>query len=271
MQSSFKVFFIFLLVSSCSHLPKQVGRDISSETDKFFITTQYAQKRIQELKAPRLSDGKCFADPETKIYFRNVQISSTGHFRELKQQINLSNLENTQDIEYYFCRITCLLNDRYAAFWTTLSDSPSRHNDDNGFLCQGITMEMTNIPGTSLSSLGPVVHDFSVFNNDDILIRLKELNYQLSSAAKVELDQKTFANFDVVAKSYLTSSLPSMVEAGKILGKISQQSPGSKALLDKYLLMLKNTKGAVKPDLSRDYFILMNIRLHARHLLYQKL
>lgn len=259
------------LVSSCAQNHLAPKREISSESEKYFLTNDFAQKKIKDLKATPLTDGQCFADPETKIYFSNVRESATGNFRELKSQINVTKLENTASTEYYFCRVTCLLNNRYAAFWTTLTDSPNRHNDDNAFICQGISMEMVNIPGTSLSTLGPVVHNFSAFDMQEVLPRLKEINYKMPASTKAELDNKTFINFAQISKAYITSSMPAMIEAGKILDQIAYQKTGYKAVLDKYVLMLKNNNGQLKADYSTDYFVMLNLLQNGRHLVYEKM
>lgn len=262
---------MLLIASSCAQNPLALKRDISSEPEKYFLNTDEALKRIKEVKAAPLNDGQCFADPETKIYLLNIKTSATGNYKDLKSQINVSKLENTASTEYYFCRVTCLLNSRYAAFWTTLTDSPSRHNDDNAFICQGISMEMVKIPGTSLSTLGPVVKNLSAFDIQEILPRLKEVNYKISPATKAELDKKTFENFVVISKAYISSTMPAMIEAGKIMDQIAYQKPGYKAQLDKYVLMLKSNNGQIKGDFSTDYFVMLNLLQNGRHLLYEKM
>lgn len=267
----FKTAAAILLISSCAQNPLTLKRDISSEQEKYYLSTDDALKRIKELKASPLNDSQCFADPETKIYLLNIKTSATGNYKDLKSQINVARLENTASTEYYFCRVTCLLNNRYAAFWTTLTDSPSRHNDDNAFICQGISMEMVKIPGTSLSTLGPVVRTISAFDVQEILPRLKEVNYKIPPATKTELDKKTFENFAVISKAYITSSMPAMIEAGKIMDQIAYQKPGYKAQLDKYLVMLKNNNGQVKGDFSTDYFVMLNILQNGRHMIYEKM
>lgn len=270
-HSVFKTLSVLLLASACAHNPLTPKREISSESEKYFLTNDYALKRIKELKAAPLSDSQCFADPETKIYLLNIKASATGNYRELKSQIDVTKLENSGSTEYYFCRVTCLLNNRYAAFWTTLTDSPSRHNDDNAFICQGISMEMVNIPGTSLSTLGPVVKTISAFDMQEVLPRLKEVNYKISPLAKAELDKKTFENLAIISRSYITSSMPAMIEAGKIMDQIAYQRPGHKAVLDKYVLMLKKNNGQLKGDFSTDYFVMLNLLQNGRHLLYEKM
>lgn len=260
-----------ILLSSCAHTPFEGNRGISSEQDKYFLTNEAALKRIKELKANPLSDSQCFADPETKIYLSNVKQTATSNFKDLKSQINVNVLENSASTEYYFCRVTCLLNNRYAAFWTTLTDSPSRHNDDNAFICQGISMEMVNIPGTSLSTLGPVVKTISAFDLNELLPRLKEVNYKLSAQTKAGLDSNTFKTFAVVSKAYIGSSMPAMIEAGRILDQIAYQKPGYKAVLDKYLLKLKENNAQIKGDFSTDYFVMLNILQSGRHLLFEKI
>lgn len=261
---------VLAVASSCAGNKLAIKRDISSEPEKYFLNNDVALKRIKDLKAPQLTDGQCFADPETKIYLSNVKQSATGNFRDLKGQINVTKLENTESTEYYFCRVTCLLNSRYTAFWTTLTDSPNRHNDDNAFICQGITMEMVNIPGTSLSTLGPVVHNFSAFDLQEVFPRLKEVNYKMPADTKAELDRQTFTNFAQISKAYMTSTMPAMIEAGKILDQIAYQKTGYKAALDKYVLMLKNNNGQLKSDYSKEYFVMLNILQHGRHFLYEK-
>ena len=260
-----------IFLSSCAHNPFSGNRYVSSETDKYFLTNEAALKRIKELKANPLTDSQCFADPETKIYLSNVKQTATSNFKDLKSQINVNVLENSASTEYYFCRVTCLLNNRYAAFWTTLTDSPSRHNDDNAFICQGISMEMVNIPGTSLSTLGPVVKTISAFDINELLPRLKEVKYKLTPQTKAELDKKTFKNFEVISKAYIGSTMPAMIEAGKILDHIAFQKPGYKAVLDKYLLKLKENNTQIKGDFSTDYFVMLNILQSGRHLLFEKI
>lgn len=262
---------LIIVASSCAENHLALKRAISSESEKYFLSNDAAAKRIKDLKATSLTDGQCFADPETKIYLSNVRESATGNFRELKSQINVTKLENTASTEYYFCRATCLLNNRYAAFWTTLTDSPNRHNDDNAFICQGISMEMVNIPGTSLSTLGPVVQNFSVFNLQEVLPRLKEVNYKMPASTKAELDTKAFTNFAQISKAYMTSTMPAMIEAGIILDQIGHQKKGYKAVLDKYALMLKNSNGQLKSDYSTNYFVMLNLLQHGRHFLYEKM
>jgi len=264
------VFTMMVLASSCAHNP-WIKREVSSVPEKYILSTEAAQKRIKELKATPLTDAQCFADPETKIYLTNIKASATSNFKELKGQINVEKMENSSSTEYYFCRVTCLLSNRYAAFWTTLTDSPSRHNDDNAFICQGITMEMVNIPGTSLSTLGPIVHNLSVFNFNEVLPRLKEMDYKLSASAKADLDAKMFANLSQIAKAYMMSTMPAMIEAGKIMDQIATQKPGSKALMDKYAIMLKNANGQLKGDFSTDYFVMLNLLQNGRHLIYEKM
>ncbi len=266
-----KTIGILILTSSCAENHFGIKRDIGSEPEKYFLNTDATIKRIKELKVTSLNDSQCFADPETKIYYSNVLQSATGNFRELKSQINVTQLENTASTEYYFCRVTCLLSNRYAAFWTTLTDSPIRHNDDNAFICQGITMEMVNIPGTSLTTMGPVVHNFSVFEMNEVLPRLKEVNYKISPSAKAELDSIAFNNFAIISKAYITSSMPAMIEAGIILDQFAYQKTGYKAVLDKYVLMLKNNNGQLKADYSKDYFVMMNLIQNGRHFLYEKM
>lgn len=257
-----------VLLSSCAQNPFLPTRNISSEPEKYFINSEAAIKRATELKVIPLSDSQCFADPDTKIYLLNVQASATGNYRELKNQINVSKLENTASTEYYFCRVTCSLNNRYAAFWTTLTDTPSRHNADNGFICQGVSMEQVKIPGTSLTTLGPVVQKISAFSMNEILPRLKEVNYKLSPSVKAELDSNSFKNFAIVGKAYMNSTMPAMIEAGKVMDQIAYQKTGYKAQLDKYVLMLKNNNAQIKGDFSTDYFVMLNILQHGRHLLY---
>jgi hypothetical protein len=270
---SIKSIGVLLLISSCAQTPPaiDIDRHISSEADKYILNSDAAVKRIREVKASPLSDGQCFADPETKIYLSNIKSSATGNFRELKSQINVTNLENSASTEFYFCRVTCLLNNRYAAFWTTLTDSPGRHNDDNAFICQGISMEQVNIPGTSLSTLGPVVHNISAFDMQEVLPRLKEVNYKITPATKAELDKKTFENFKIISRAYITSTMPAMIEAGAIMDMIAYQREGYKEALDKYLLMLKKNNGQIKGDFSSDYFIMLNLLQNGRHMLYEKL
>lgn len=257
-----------LLLSSCaatSYLPK---REISSESEKYFQNTDVTLKRMKDLKVSSLNDAQCFADPDTKIYLTNVLQTSTGNFPELKSQINVNKLQNTATTEYYFCRVTCSLNNRFAAFWTTLTDAPSRHNADNGFICQGISMEQVKIPGTSLTTLGPVVHNISAFDLNELLPRLREVNYKMPASTKAELDNNTFKNFAIISKAYIASSLPSMIDAGKIMDQIAAKKPGSQALLDKYVLMLKNNNNQLKNDFTADYFVTLNLLQHGRHLLY---
>lgn len=267
----FQTMAVLLLSASCAGNPLALKRDISSEPEKYFLNTDETLKKMKELKVTPLQDSQCFADPETKIYLLNIKTSATGNYKDLKSQINVSRLENTGSTEYYFCRVTCFLNNRYAAFWTTLTDSPSRHNDDNAFICQGISMEMVKIPGTSLSTLGPVVKNISAFDIQEILPRLKEVNYKIPPSTKAELDKKTFENFAVISKAYITSTMPAMIEAGRIMDQIAYQKPGYKAQLDKYVLMLKNNNGQVKGDFSTDYFVMLNILQNGRHMIFEKM
>ena len=129
-------------------------------------------------------------------------------------------------------------------------------------------MEMVKIPGTSLSTIGPIVHNFSVFEVSEVLPHLKELNYIISPSTKAELDIKAFSNFAIISKAYINSSMPSMIEAGIILDQIAYQKTGYKTVLDNYLLMLKNNNGILKIDYSKDYFVMMNILQNGRHFLY---
>lgn len=257
-----------LLLTSCAENMVHPTRDISSEPEKYFLNTDVTLKRMRDLKVSALNDAQCFADPDTKIYLSNVLQTSTGNFPELKSQINVNKLQNTASTEYYFCRVTCSLNNRYAAFWTTLTDAPNRHESDNGFICQGVTMEQVKIPGTSLTTLGPVVHNISAFDLSEVVPRLRELNFKMSASTKAELDSNSFKNFAIVGKAYMSSTMPAMIDAGKILDQIAYQKTGHKAQLDKYVLMLKNNNGQIKGDFSTDYFIMLNFLQHGRHLLY---
>lgn len=266
-----KILIIQLIAISCASNPQHLNREIGSESEKYFLNNEATLQKIKDLKASPLEDSQCFADPETKIYLSNIKQSAIGNFKELKTQINVTKLENTVNTEYYFCRVTCLLNNRYAAFWTTLTDSPNRHNDDNAFICQGISMEMVNIPGTSLSTLGPVVKNFSVFDISEVLPRLKEINYSISPSAKEKLDSITFANFAQISKAYINSTMPALIDAGQILDQIAYQKPGYRAVLDKYILLLKNNNGQLKNDFTIDYFVMLNILQNGRHLLYEKM
>lgn len=270
--STFLMLFSTLIwISSCAENRISPERAISTESEKYFLNTDLTIQRIRELKANSLNDGQCFADPETKIYLTNIKASAVGNYRELKSQINVSKLENTASSEYYFCRVTCLLNDRYAAFWTTLTDSPSRHSDDNAFICQGISMEMVNIPGTSLSTLGPVVKLISAFDLGEVLPRLKEINYKMSTSTKEKLDQKAYTGLAQISEAYINSTMPALIEAGKILDQIAYQKAGSRALLDKYVAMINNNNGKLKADYSTDYFVMLNIIQNGRHFLYEKM
>lgn len=271
LKSFHKIGFFVALLSSCAHYQPEVSRAISSDPEKYFLSNDVALKRIKELKANPLSDSQCFADPETKVYLSNIKQTATSNFKELKSQINVNVLENNANTEYYFCRVTCLLNNRYVAFWTTLTDSPNKHNDDNAFICQGISMEMVNIPGTSLSTLGPVVRNISAFDLNELLPRLKEVNYKLSPSTKAELDSKTYKNFAQISKAYITSTLPAMIEAGKILDQIAYQKSNHKVVLNKYVDKLKAANSQIKGDFSTDYFVMLNILQHGRHFLYEKM
>jgi hypothetical protein len=267
---------IILVLNSCANQPVlnsiNTTRDISSEKEiNFIINNESAVKRVKELNVNSLSESQCFSDPETKIYLSNIKQSATGNYKDLKSQINVMSLENTYSSEYFFCRVTCLLDNRYAAFWTTLTDSPNRHNDDNAFICAGVSMEMVKIPGTSLQTLGPIVQSFSIFNLVDILPKLKSTNYKISAAAKNELDKNMSKNLTIIAKAYIGSSMPAMIEAGVILDKIANKKEGYKPILDKYITQLKNSNGQYKADVSKDYFILMNLMQNAKHLIYEKM
>lgn len=269
-----KIFFLVstvglnLFFTSCAQNQYMLKREISSEPEKYILKSEDAVKRIKELKAAPLSDGECFADPDTKIYLSNVKESATGNYRDLKSQINVTKLENNGSTEYYFCRVTCLLNNRYAAFWTTLTDSPARHNDDNGFICQGVSMEMVNIPGTSLQTLGPIVKTVSAFDQSELLSKFKEINYKMPPETKAKLDEKAFRNFATVSKAYLSSTMPAMIEAGRILDQIATRKKGYNAVIDKYVALIKANNGKLPATISTDYFVIMNILQHGRHLLY---
>ncbi len=266
MKTSLLLTLIFFY--ACSHQANNVNREISSEPNKFFITNDAASKRIRELKAPNLSDGECFSDPETKIYLTNIKASSTGNFKELRNQINVEKLENDQQVEYYFCRLMCNLNNRYATFWTTLTDSPQKHNDDNAFICQGVSMEMQNIPGTTLSTMGPKVHPISVFNFVEIYEKLKLVDYKLNPETKARLDYNMNENFKNISKSYLNTTYAPMVEAGKVLDIIAYKKKGYQTLIDQYLLKIKNLKGGLKQEVSKDYFIMLNLSQFGGHLIF---
>lgn len=260
-----------ILLSSCSSHQSRVGRSVSSQEINYFLKKEDAIRKISDLKLSPLNDGECFADPEEKIYLTNIKTTSPSNYQDLKRQINVTRLENTASTEYYFCRITCLLNNRYAAFWTTLTDSPQRYNDDNGFICQGVSMEMVKIPGTSLLTKGPVIKNFSAFEIKSILPQLKEVNYKINPETKARLDKKAFASFLEVSKGYFHSNSPALIQAGSILQQIGTKKSGHLALLDKYLLILNGNQGKLTPENSSDYFVMLNILQHGKHLLYEKL
>ena len=263
-----------LLLSSCAHENQWIKREISSEnvknTEKYIVSNESVQKRIKELKSDQLKEGQCFSDPETKMYLTNIKATSTGSFKDLRSQINVDKLENNDQVEYYFCRITCHLGNKYANYWTTLTDSPNKHSDDNAFICQGVTMEMVNIPGTTLSTLGPIVHNLMMLDFKEIFPKVKESNYKMSPLAKSDYDKRMNENFLKISQAYITSTMPAMIEAGKILEQIALQKPGYKNLTDKYAQMLKDNNWQLKNDFSKDYFVMINLIQFGGHLVYEK-
>lgn len=259
-----------LLVVEMQLVEKQSSskRETSSVSEKYFTSEDIVLSKIKEIKAKPLKEGECFSDPNTKTYFSNVKSSNAGSYTELKSHIDLTQLENTAQSEFYFCRVTCSVNNRYASFWTTLTDAPAKHDDNNGFICHGILIQQVPIPGTSLTTLGPVVSNFSVFDLPEIFPKLKEINFKLSMSAQAELDAKTALVFVQIAQAYISSSSSEMIEAGKILDQIAHQRNDYKAVLDKYVLMIHKNHGKPTPDFSRDYFVMINIIQQARYLLY---
>ncbi|MEQ1724148.1 MAG: hypothetical protein ABL930_13310 [Pseudobdellovibrio sp.] len=232
-----------------------------------------ASAQYLDTKQIRLSEGQCYSNPTSKVYLRNLKgPNATLNMLTLRQAIDLSQLNDTAQAEYYFCQVTCQLGNKIEkTTWVTLSNPASSHNDMNGFICSGVSMEQAPIAGTSLSAIAPVIYPFSAFESNHIEIQnlLKSQNYKMSDELKKQLTQKMNATFILIGNSYMSANSQPMNTAGATLLYIGKQSSGYEAVLKHYTDILKKLNNKVTADFnSAEYFILNAIQAHGKHFNY---
>lgn len=228
--------------------------------------------RFTDIKQIRLSEGQCYGNPTSKVYLNNLKgPDATLKQHPITKAIDLSALNNTAQTEYYFCQITCQLNNAPVTIWATHSDSVSSHNDMNGFVCAGARMEQVPIEGTSLTTYGPVIYPFLAFESNlaEIQKMMKSINYKLPADLKAKLDLKMNTALVQMGSAYLQAQSQPMNAAGATLLHIGSQRAGYEPLLKHYVDLLKKLNGKLTPDFqSSDYFILMALQMQGKHLNY---
>ncbi|MBY0554461.1 hypothetical protein K2P97_08030 [bacterium] len=238
----------------------------------FLMASSTAWGQFTDIKQVQLSEGQCFGNPTSKVYLKNLKgPDATLKSHSIIKTIDLSALNNNSQTEYYFCQITCQLNNRPVNIWATHSDSVSSHNDMNGFVCAGARMEQVPIQGTSLTTYGPVIYPFSAFesNLSEIQTLMKSINYKLPEDLKTKLNIKMNTAFVQMGAAYLQAQSQPMNVAGATLLHIGSQKAGYEALLKHYVDLLKKLNGKITPDFqSSDYFILMALQAQGKHLNY---
>lgn len=238
----------------------------------FFMAASTVWGQFTDIKQIRLSEGQCYTNPTSKVYLNNLKGADAAlKIPSLSQAIDLSRLNNSAQKEYYFCQVTCMLNNTTVNTWATHSDSAASHNDMNGFVCSGVSMQQVPIQGTSLTTFGPVIYTFSAFetNLGEVQTLMKSLNYKLSADLKATLNQKMNATFVQMGAAYLQANSQPMNTAGATLLHIGSQRGGYESLLKHYLDLLKKLNGKIPADYnSADYFVLSALQAQGKHLNY---
>lgn len=224
--------------------------------------------------SPKLSPLECVGNPDQKIYLASLRNTTSTGFKRIKNEIGLTKLQSAKDTETshaYFCRITCQgPSGEDSAFWVSLTDQVSRHNDMQGFQCPHIEIKNVPIVG-SIWGPQPVVSKFSAVKSPLPEVRdwLKSLNYQLSENDLKNLMPAFREILSEVGLAYLKSLSTPLIEAGAELLAMSTNSLEAQENVLKVVVRLNEKNWQTKPNfLDPNYFVEVIFITHGRFLMY---
>lgn len=184
-------------------------------------STVYSQViDTSKFTSPDLMDGQCHSIADSKVYLSSL---SNDHlqWKELKTQLNpkrFSQLKNTDETSWYFCKLLCSLNHNKSLLWIALTDRNENFKNMNGFVCPFLSI--TDVQATStLSITTTIAKSFWAADSNliDLNYYLVKENYKISD----DLYQMFLKNFktkgEELIKYYLASQNSEMVGAAKII------------------------------------------------------
>lgn len=231
---------------------------------------------------PQLAPGECASMPETKVYLSYLKSNHEGSFfKSVLTAIGedkIKNLSNTADINYYFCQVRCKssspitddANETEHITWVQHSDAPANFDNQNGFLCKHVSVELVPLVG-SLSTLAPVVSRFSGFESSapELHSLFIKNNFKIKESAKNAILLRFQSNILNIGRAFIQSNSDVLKAAGEEMFNYSQMNETGKKLLKQRITRLSNSNWNFPVDYtSKDYFIDQMLSQNGRFLEY---
>lgn len=221
-----------------------------------------------------LFPGECVSNPDHKVYLGALKRNNASNIRQEIGADRIDSLENSDQNQYYFCRVTCLgPQSQEHRLWVLLSEPASRHNDMQGFQCPHVSIQNVQIVG-SIWGPQPVVAKFEAFSTHlfEIHSWLKSTGFQLSDE---ELNRRLTLlrpTLHQVGLAYLQARSAVLNEAGVRLLEIAALTEKGRADLLNIVRELNSRNWEIQMDYTRaDSFIANLIKVNGRFLQYSNL
>ncbi|OYZ15226.1 MAG: hypothetical protein B7Y39_16530 [Bdellovibrio sp. 28-41-41] len=200
---------------------------ISSILLSFYSQAQVLDtKRLME---PTLAEGECHTIVDSKIYLKDLK-SANGNKKAIEEigAGHISELSNSDDESYYFCKVKCNLQSQIQFVWLTQKDRNENYKNLSGFVCSGLDIQDVALsPTLTIKTTVATPYSAVKSNYPEIHAKLKETDYKLSGPLLRTLLVEYFNTLKVIHDAYQLANSDLFHGAADELGKYLPTEPDS--------------------------------------------
>lgn len=232
-------------------------------------TKQYAE--------PKLKEGECHTVDDSKVYLKNIQNTNnpsayTSTVNEIGANV-ISQLENTNEESYFFCKLKCVLKSETHTIWITQKDRNENTKNMNGFVCAGLDIRDVAVSST-LTIKTTVAIPFMAVQSpySEVHDKLKNISYTLSTQAGSALLTDFYTIMLAIQTAYSMASSEIFHNASTQLLLFSPENPQSLELLKEKVKTFDFSDNQEKKSIldykSSDDLVLLFFKMHGRFIDY---
>lgn len=207
----------------------------------------------KHLTEPNLTEGQCHAVVDSKVYLKDLK-SAKANKNTIEEigEAKLSQLSNTDDESYYFCKVKCNLQSQYHYLWLTQKDRNENFKNMNGFVCSGLDIQDVALSST-LTIKTTVAAPFQAVQSrfPEIHQKLKSISYKLSGTPALGTMMVEFFNtLRVLQNAYSLANSEMFQSAAKQLESYAPSNPESWILIKEKVKSLEENHVEIQPGLT---------------------